>query len=155
MKVSITTCRPEDTVEAAKEFAAGLRPGDILRLHGEIGVGKTVFVRGLAEAFGCADQVCSPTFSIMNLYHGTTPVYHFDLYRMEDPGEIYEAGLIEYLAAEDAICVVEWPDLLEEYPLKRIYDISIKKNLEIGEDFREIHISGGEAVENTCDGHLL
>ena len=137
-----------DTESFAMKLASRLLPGDVIRLHGEIGVGKTVFVRGVARFFGCEQEVCSPTFAIMNIYAGSTPVYHFDLYRLESEDEIYEAGLYEYLGA-DGIALVEWPELLREYPSKRIYDVTIEKNNGISEDYRKITLEG-EGFEDTC-----
>ena len=129
------------TEAVAKEIAADLKRGDIIRLHGEIGVGKTVFVRGVADFFGCADDVCSPTFAIMNIYDGEIPLYHFDLYRLESEDEIFEAGLYEFLGGE-GICLVEWPGLLTSYPKGRIIDITIEKNLDFSEDYRKITLEG-------------
>ena len=131
----------QQTETLAKEVAAKLLPGDISRLHGEIGVGKTVFVRGVAVFFGAGDEVCSPTFAIMNIYNGRVPVYHFDLYRLECEDEIFEAGLYEFLEGE-GISLVEWPELLSEYPGGRIFDITIEKNLAVSETYRKITMEG-------------
>ena len=130
-----------ETELAAKEVAKSLLPGDIIRLHGEIGVGKTVFVRGIAEFFGGEAEVCSPTFAIMNIYSGTLPLYHFDLYRLESEDEIFEAGLYEFLGGE-GISLVEWPELLSSYPAGRVFDVTIEKNLEISEEYRKITLEG-------------
>ena len=130
-----------DTENAAKELAKGFGRGDIIRLHGEIGVGKTVFVRGVAEYFGAGAEVCSPTFAIMNIYSGSTPIYHFDLYRLESEDEIFEAGLYEFMGG-DGICLVEWPELLVSYPEGRIFDVTIEKNLDISENYRKITLEG-------------
>jgi tRNA threonylcarbamoyladenosine biosynthesis protein TsaE len=127
-----------DTENIARRFAEKLNPGDIVRLQGEMGVGKTVFVRGIASYFEAENDVCSPTFAIMNIYPGTTPIYHFDLYRLESEEDIYDAGLYEFMAKGDGISVVEWPDLLREYPKAVIYDITITKNLDISENYRKI-----------------
>jgi len=130
-----------ETELAAKEIAKSLLPGDIIRLHGEIGVGKTVFVRGVAAFFGDESEVCSPTFAIMNIYDGKVPLYHFDLYRLESEDEIFEAGLYEFLGGE-GISLVEWPELLSSYPSGRVFDVTIEKNLSISEDFRKITLEG-------------
>lgn len=124
----------EETLDTARKFAEKLKPGDIIALHGDIGVGKTVFVRGIVSYFGDETEVTSPTFSIMNIYCGN--IYHFDLYRMEDEEEIYEAGLDEYIFG-DGISLIEWPDILGAY---KNYDVTIEKNLDIGEDYRIITI---------------
>lgn len=130
-----------ETEHFACDFAKQLLPGDIIRLHGEIGVGKTVFVRGIASFFDCDAEVCSPTFAIMNIYGGSIPLYHFDLYRLESEDEIFEAGLYEFLGGE-GISLVEWPELLSDYPVGRIFDVTIEKNLDITEDYRKITLEG-------------
>ena len=132
---------PEETLRCAKEFAASLKSGDIVRLFGEIGVGKTVFVRGIADFFQCGEEVCSPTFTILNIYEGEKTLYHFDLYRLEQEEEIYEAGLYEFLEG-NGISIVEWPQLLREYPDARIFDVTIEKNLDISENYRKITFIG-------------
>ena len=134
-----------ETAAFAGEFAAGLKKGDIVRLHGEIGVGKTVFVRGIAEYFGCADDVCSPTFAIMNVYGSASdeakpPIYHFDLYRFENEEEIFDAGLDEFLGG-DGISLVEWPELIKNYPAERVFDVTLEKDAARGENYRRITIS--------------
>ena len=133
-----------DTETIARNFAEKLNPGDIVCLQGEMGVGKTVFVRGIASFFGAETDVCSPTFAIMNIYSGTTPIYHFDLYRLECEDDIYDAGLYEFMASGDGISVVEWPGLLSQYPKTKIYDITISKNLEISENYRKITMEESE-----------
>ena len=140
MKVAETKGFSE-TESLAGQIAAQLLPGDIIRLHGEIGVGKTVFVRGIAEFFGCELEVCSPTFAIMNIYGGSIPLYHFDLYRLESEDEIFEAGLYEFLGGE-GISLVEWPELLETYPDARVFDVTIEKDLSISEEYRKITLEG-------------
>lgn len=130
------------TENAARLLASNLMPGDIVRLHGEIGVGKTAFVRGVCSFFGCENEVSSPTFAIMNIYSGSLfPVYHFDLYRLESDDEVYDAGLYEFLEGSGA-SFVEWPDLLNDFPEKRIFDVYIEKDYSKGPDFRTIKIEG-------------
>ncbi len=135
---------PEETLSVATHFAESLKKGDIVRLYGDIGVGKTVFVKGVASFFGSEGEVCSPTFSIMNIYSGDTDIYHFDLYRIEDEQEIYEAGLFDYIGG-DGISMIEWPDAAS-YSGSRIFDVRISKNLDISDDYREIEIN-----EHTCN----
>ncbi len=135
---------PGETENIAKTFAENLKPGDIVRLYGDIGVGKTVFVKGVTSFFGNIDEVCSPTFSIMNIYSGTIDIYHFDLYRIEDEQEIYEAGLFDYIGGS-GISMIEWPDAAS-YHGSRMFDVTISKNLDISDDYREIEIN-----EVTCN----
>ena len=102
----------DETREYARQFAVGLQPGDVVSLSGNLGAGKTEFMRGIAQVFNCDDQLTSPSFSIFNIYKGRlkgTPVklQHFDLYRIETPLELEGIGFGEYIDG-DAISVVEW-----------------------------------------------
>ncbi|MBR6523395.1 MAG: tRNA (adenosine(37)-N6)-threonylcarbamoyltransferase complex ATPase subunit type 1 TsaE [Clostridia bacterium] len=135
---------PADTEKIAADFKKELKMGDIVCLHGDIGVGKTVFTRGLSGS----DAVCSPTFSIMNIYKGTPPVYHFDLYRLSTEDELYEAGLMEYIESGDGISIIEWPDILPRDLDADIYHVYITKKLENHDNYREIEV---KKHENPCD----
>ena len=134
--IKYTVYSPAETLAFATKFAKKLRAGDVVLLHGDIGVGKTVFTRGLS----CSDAVCSPTFSIMNIYDGNPPVYHFDLYRLVTEDELYESGLMEYIERGDGISVIEWPDIFSGTVEGNIYDVFISKRLDIDENFREIEV---------------
>ncbi len=140
----------EQTEEIAKKLAGTLQDGDIVRLHGDMGVGKTVFARGLARGLGSQDVVSSPTYSIMNIYHGDMDIYHFDLYRLEDPEEIYEAGLYEYMGKQ-GVSIVEWPEALPEYSGKRIFDVTVYKDFSRGENYRGIEVR--EDIEDEDSGN--
>lgn len=110
MSTEFSTTTPEETIALGKKFAAELKPGNIVCLKGELGAGKTHFVKGLAEAFGVdQDEVQSPTFTLINEYFSNPPLYHFDCYRMESPREALEIGAEEYFYG-DGICVIEWPE---------------------------------------------
>lgn len=102
----------EETREYARQFAAALQSGDVVSLSGNLGAGKTEFMRGIAQVFDCDDQLTSPSFSIFNIYKGklkgcAVKLQHFDLYRIETPLELEGLGFGEYIAG-DAISVVEW-----------------------------------------------
>jgi len=110
MSTEFSTTTPEETIALGKKFAAELKPGNIVCLKGELGAGKTHFVKGLAEALGIdQDEVQSPTFTLINEYASNPPLYHFDCYRMESPREALEIGAEEYFYG-DGICVIEWPE---------------------------------------------
>ncbi len=99
-----------DTEKIAAEFAKTLSCGTVVCLYGEMGVGKTVFTNGLCRALGVCEYATSPTFTVVNEYDGVDfPVYHFDMYRIEDEDELIEIGFDEYLNS-DAICIIEWPE---------------------------------------------
>ena len=104
------TTTPEDTERAGAELAATLRPGDVVLVSGELGAGKTTFVRGALGALGVAGPVTSPTFVVGHAYDGTHgPVSHLDLYRLAGMGD-EDPGLLEPFFAPDAIVFVEWPE---------------------------------------------
>ena len=108
-----------ETMAAAKEVAAKLKPGDVILYEGEMGAGKTAFTRGLAEYFGTEDEVTSPTFALVHEYRGKIPLFHFDLYRITGFDDLYGIGFFDYLN-RGGIIAVEWsenvPELSEEFP---------------------------------------
>jgi len=108
---SQTTSSPAETEEAGRRFGERLRTGDIVLLTGELGAGKTTFVRGVARGIGSSAPVASPTFQLVRVYPGRVQLAHVDLYRIERPAELAELGL-EELADQGAI-VVEWGDRLQ------------------------------------------
>ncbi len=105
---TIHTTSEEETTEAGKNIAAELRVGDVVLIDGPLGAGKTAFVRGLAEGLGAdPNDVSSPTFTILQQYGGSLPLYHADLYRLT-PAEVADLGLEE--TGLDGVLAVEWPD---------------------------------------------
>ena len=100
---------PAATEALGAELAAGLAPGDVVLVSGELGTGKTTFVRGASRALGVAGAVTSPTFTIGRRYAGRVPVAHVDLYRLDDLGEEDPALLADYLGP-DVVTFVEWPE---------------------------------------------
>ena len=93
----------------ASALAVKLRSGDVILLKGDLGAGKTEFVKGLAEGLAAAEPVTSPTFTLMNVYEGFLTIYHFDLYRLEQPEELEGIGFDEFVGG-NGVAVVEWPD---------------------------------------------
>lgn len=130
---------PKETENIAKAFAKSLKCGDVVCLNGDLGVGKTAFVQGLTKALGVTDPISSPTFTIVNCYNGTLPIYHFDVYRIDDCDEMYEIGYEEYVYG-DGITIIEWPEKIEPILPEKRYDILISKDLSKHEDFRLIDI---------------
>ncbi len=109
----------------------------VVALYGELGSGKTVLVRGAAAGLGAADRVSSPSFVLMKIYQGRLPIYHFDFYRLEDPAELDELGLEEYLPGE-GIAFVEWAGRFPgELPPERL-DIRIENYGEQGSNSRRL-----------------
>jgi tRNA threonylcarbamoyladenosine biosynthesis protein TsaE len=106
---AILTGSEEETSAAGERLAARVRTGDILLLYGELGAGKTAFVRGLARGLGAPpDEVSSPTFTLVQEYRGRVTLYHADLYRLQPP-EVADLGLDE-LASGDAVVAIEWAE---------------------------------------------
>ena len=104
----------QDTVQFGRQLAEQLEPGDIVALVGELGIGKTTLTRSIAEGLGVAEPVTSPTFTIVKEYRsGRIPLFHFDVYRLRDGGELLETGAQEYFDA-GGVCVVEWADQIAE-----------------------------------------
>lgn len=126
-----------ETEGLAAKLVGTFRPGDVLILIGELGSGKTAFTRGLAKALGIdEDKVTSPSFTLVNEYPADTPLYHFDLYRLEDTGELQEIGWEEYLSRA-GIVAVEWGERMEHLLEEQYYRITFKT---VGETDRQIEI---------------
>ncbi len=107
----LNSSSPQDTIGIAKEFAKMLMPGDVVYLYGELGSGKTVFVKGVCAALGVKDDVTSPSFVIATEYAGSLKIAHIDLYRLPN-GRADDLPIEEYLA-ENGISLVEWADRLD------------------------------------------
>ena len=133
---------PEETENIAFQLAGLLKENDIITLDGDLGAGKTAFVRGLAKGLGIEDAVSSPTFTIVNEYRkGNVPLFHFDVYRIESSDEMYDIGWEDYIS-QGAIVIVEWATLIEDIFDENVIKIYISKNLDLGEDYREINVEG-------------
>lgn len=113
--LSFITHSCDETFEMGRRIGELLTGGDVLLLRGDLGAGKSVFARGLARGVGIDCAMPSPTFTLMQPYEGRIPFYHFDLYRLDDPEEFYEAGLDEFAFGNGA-AVIEWPDCAELMP---------------------------------------
>ncbi len=109
-----TSNSAEETIAFAREWARSLRPNDVVGLVGDLGAGKTHFVKGLLEGLGGTEEVTSPTFTLLHEYRsGRMPLYHFDFYRLALPVEIDEIGWHEYLE-DGGVTVIEWADRFPE-----------------------------------------
>ena len=114
--------------------------GQVYTLVGDLGVGKTIFTKGLAKGLGIDEPVSSPTFTIVQIYdEGRLPFYHFDVYRIGDIVEMEEIGYDDYFFGE-GICLIEWAELIEEILPENRISITIQKDLEKGFDYRRIII---------------
>jgi tRNA threonylcarbamoyladenosine biosynthesis protein TsaE len=108
MTLSFESRGPSETKRLGQRLAALLRPGDVLLLQGELGAGKTCFSQGIGAGLKVKEAVKSSSFVLVNEYSGRLHVYHADLFRLEDPREVFELGLEENAA--DGLLLVEWPD---------------------------------------------
>lgn len=131
----------EDTAEIAYQMAQNAQAGRVYALIGDLGVGKTVFTKGFAEGLGIEEPVSSPTFTILQIYEeGRLPLYHFDVYRIEEPEEMEEVGFDEYVYG-DGVCLIEWAGKIEEILPEETIWVLIEKDLEKGLDYRKITVS--------------
>lgn len=130
----------EETRELGRQMGTAAGPGDVLTLSGDLGVGKTVFTKGFALGIGVTEAVSSPTFTIVQEYHsGRLPLYHFDVYRIGDPGEMDEVGFDDYVYG-DGVSLIEWAELIEEILPEKRTRILIEKDVEKGFDYRKITV---------------
>lgn len=129
----------DDTKKLAEEIAKFLHIGDIIVLNGELGSGKTVFLTGIAKYFGIESEVSSPTFTIVNEYDisNSCPIYHFDVYRLQDSDEFLEGIGTDYFY--NGICIIEWGNIIKEILPKNTIYIDISKDND-NEDLRYFHI---------------
>lgn len=128
----------EEINEFAKKLANYVKSGDLVALIGDLGTGKTTFSQNFAKEFGVTDTLKSPTFNyVLEYFSGKFPLYHFDVYRLSDPEEIYEIGYEDYLNS-DGVLLIEWANIIES-ELPKEY---IKINFEyFDEDKRKLSIS--------------
>ncbi len=133
-----TTSSEQETVELGQTVAATVTPGTFVLLHGDLGAGKTAFVRGLAAGLGAdPDNVSSPTFVLIQHYKGRTPLVHVDLYRLENGAAVEDLGLEEM--ASGAVVAIEWAERLP----RRLEDSVTVKIEDLGDDSRRITIERG------------
>jgi len=131
---------PKDTYECAAEIAKNAKAGEIYTLSGDLGAGKTLFAQGFAAGIGISAHVVSPTFAILNIHEdGRLPLYHFDMYRIEDVAELLNIGFDEYIYGE-GVCLIEWPEMIDGEIPKTAINIRIDKSPEKGDEYRYITI---------------
>lgn len=134
------TYSPEETFALGVSMGREAKPGEVYTLIGDLGVGKTVFTQGIAKGLGIEEPICSPTFTIVQVYEqGRMPFYHFDVYRIGDIEEMEEIGYEDYFYGE-GLTMIEWADLIGEILPEKRTEIRIEKDLEKGFDYRKITI---------------
>lgn len=144
----IITRSTSETEEAGRNFAAGLKEGDVVALYGDLGMGKTAFIRGMAAGLEVTDHVSSPTFALVHEYRGRISLYHFDMYRVTSWEDLYSTGFFDYLEA-GGICAVEWSENIEQ----ALPEQTIRIEIERGEndDDRIIKINWSDGNEDSRD----
>ena len=132
------TNSPDETYELGMRLAENAMPGEVYSLIGDLGVGKTVFTKGMAAGLGITEPVSSPTFTIVQEYtDGRMPFYHFDVYRIGDPEEMDEIGFDDYIYG-DGLSLIEWANLIDDIMPIHYKRVLIEKDLEKGFDYRRI-----------------
>lgn len=140
----IETNSAEETYQLGKQMGEKAGAGEIYCLDGDLGTGKTVFTQGFAAGLGVEGPVNSPTFTILQQYDsGRLPLYHFDVYRIEDVEEMDEIGYEECFYGE-GVTLIEWSSLIREILPDQVIRITIEKDLEKGFDYRRITVEGKE-----------
>ena len=150
MNYKYTSRCEEDTLELAENIESEKFAGMVICLNGELGSGKTVFVKGFAKAMGIQETITSPTFSLVKEYlDGEMPLYHMDVYRIEDSKESF--GLSDYLN-QDGVCIIEWPEMVEDQLPEERLDVKIKV---IDDDVRVfVFTPYGQQYEELCQAVL-
>lgn len=140
----------EETTKIGEQLGRLLNMGNIICLSGDLGAGKTAFTKGIAKGLGVGDYVTSPTYTIINEYQGRLPLYHFDVYRLNDVEEMYELGYEEYFFG-DGVVVLEWADIVRDIiPRDRLWITILNTG---GDDSREIIMEPtGEVYDNILKG---
>ena len=142
---------PEETRQIGLEIGRSLSIPGVVLLRGALGMGKTTLTRGIAQGLGLEDpgMVNSPSFTLVNIYHGVCPIYHVDLYRLEGERDLYSIGMDDFLGSE-GITVIEWSERLSE-SLDQATEIEIE---DAGDDLRVLHIRMPE-IKRTKHSHSM
>lgn len=144
--ITAKTASPEETIEFAKKIGSLIKGGDIIAYKGGLGAGKTTFTRGLAIGMGLPDEVCSPTFALVNEYRGAMlTLYHFDMYRIMNAEALETTGFYDYMS-DSSVIAVEWSENISDCLPQNIITITI---ITAGEEERLITVEGDERFDFT------
>lgn len=131
MKKRVDVAGEEQMIDVGRSFSYSLKAGDTVLLSGDLGVGKTTFVRGILRGLGYAGAVVSPTFSLIETYQfDAFNIQHFDLYRLEDEQELELIGFRDYFT-NDNIIIIEWPQRIMKMQIPAAYDVRITQSGEV------------------------
>lgn len=149
MEFKVTTHNELETIEIAQNFESEKFPNMIICLDGELGSGKTIFTKGIANALGIKESITSPTFTIIKEYEGELPLYHMDVYRLN--GDISNVGIEEYFT-KGGVVVIEWASMIKDYLPEERLDINFKV---INENKRVLVMHPhGKKYEDLCEAVL-
>ncbi len=133
------TFSEQETKDVGQYLGKVLKAGDLVCLDGDLGAGKTAFTHGIARAVGVQGYITSPTFTIVNEYNSAIPLYHFDVYRISDAGEMFDIGFEEYIGGE-GISVIEWAGIIQEVLPREYIAVRISKDPSEGDNARIIEV---------------
>jgi len=136
----------KETKEFGIKLGSILKSGDIVCLNGELGAGKTTLTKSIGLGLGVTDYITSPTFALINEYNGRVPVYHFDVYRLENVEEIYDLGFDEYFYGK-GVCIIEWAEKIERLLPKERVILDIEKGKALDERIINIKGFGNRYIE--------
>ena len=134
---------PAQTEAIGESLGKQLRRGSVVAYRGGLGMGKTAFTRGLARGLGCTGRVTSPTFTIVNEYSGTLPLFHFDMYRLDSSDALFDIGWEDYLE-RGGVCAVEWSENVADALPEDALTVTIARGS--GENDRIITVEGGDLL---------
>jgi len=141
MFLKVVLSNLEETEEFGIKLGKILKKGDIVCLIGDLGAGKTTLTKSIGLGLGVKEYITSPTFTLINQYKGRIPVYHFDVYRLENADELYDLGFDEYFYG-DGVCIIEWADKIEKLLPKERIVLDIKMGKDINERVIDITAYG-------------
>ena len=150
-RIAVSSASPEQTERIGRTLMELLPDGALVALRGELGAGKTTFVRGMAQAIDAAELVTSPTFTIVHEYSGRRPFYHLDLYRITEPRQVLDLGYEELFTPARGVCVVEWPERAAELLPRQRVDIRIEH---VRPDVRRIEVTNRDTLTDGWEARL-
>jgi len=136
---SFKTVSQDETCALGRKLGELLKAGDVVCLVGDLGTGKTAFTKGIAEALGISGYITSPTFTFVNEYQGRLPMFHFDVYRIGEPEDLFEIGFEEYLE-RDGVVIIEWADMIKDILPSEYIWVEINKDINSDFNIRLINI---------------
>jgi tRNA threonylcarbamoyladenosine biosynthesis protein TsaE len=137
--ISFKTVSQDETAALGRKLGEFLKAGDVVCLAGDLGTGKTAFTKGIAQALGISGYITSPTFTFVNEYQGRIPMFHFDVYRIGDPEDLFEIGFEEYLE-RDGVVVIEWANMIKEILPSEYIWVDIRKDIDADFNMRIIEM---------------